>query len=230
MIIVLPCTIIICSLQRKQTAIRAIRDTLLTQSFYRSNMQQNEKLKIGLSKLSFSENMIQDIIAKLTIYAQELDTANPAYGLSAIHGYDEIIVRHILDSLAAYPELTRLKDEIVKGRKAQSGSEASNSCKNAEPFIIADIGSGGGIPGIPLAIVMSDTNFVLIERMSKRCAFLEHCVAKLQLENIKIENLELERIAQNSFDIAVFRAFRSLDKKMSRFLLRTLKNGGTLVA
>lgn len=193
-------------------------------------MNEDEKLNIGLFKLGFSESTIQDVAEKLAAYAHELETANPAYGLSAIHGYDEIIVRHILDSLAAYPELTRLKDEIIHERTALNGKEVFDSSKEADPVLIADIGSGGGIPGIPLAILMSATNFVLIERMAKRCAFLEQCVAKLQLKNVKIENVEMERIPQNSFDIAVFRAFRPLDKKMSHFLLRTLKSNGKLVA
>ena len=97
-------------------------------------------------------------------------------------------------------------------------------------FVIADIGTGGGLPGIPLALTMSDTDFVLVERMSKRCLFLENCAAVLGLKNVRIENIEAERIEQRSFDIAVFRAFRPLDKKMLRILLRTLKPCGFLAA
>jgi len=96
--------------------------------------------------------------------------------------------------------------------------------------VIADIGSGGGLPGIPLAITMPDTNFVLAERMSKRCAFLENCAAIIGLKNVRVQNIEAERIEPNSFDIAVFRAFRPLDNKMLKVLLRTLKDGGVLAA
>jgi 16S rRNA (guanine527-N7)-methyltransferase len=66
--------------------------------------------------------------------------------------------------------------------------------------------------------------------MSKRCVFLENCRAVLQLENVTVKTLEAERVPQNSFDIVVFRAFRPLEKKMIRVLLRILKPNGKLAA
>lgn len=178
-------------------------------------MNNENKLHIGLQKLGFSTQAIQQISEKLTAYANELHTNNHLYGLTAIHDYDEIIVRHILDSLAAYDELQNIKNAVYE---------------HETPFFIADIGSGGGIPGIPLAIAMSDIDFVLIERMAKRCAFLEHCVSALDLKNVTIENKEVERIEQNRFDIVVFRAFRPFEKKILRVLLRILKDNGVLLA
>ena len=66
--------------------------------------------------------------------------------------------------------------------------------------------------------------------MSKRCVFLENCAAVLGLKNVRIVNTQLERLENAQFDIAVFRAFRPLDKKTLRFLLRILKNDGFLAA
>ena len=66
--------------------------------------------------------------------------------------------------------------------------------------------------------------------MSKRCLFLENCVALLGLSNVTVENIELERVPQESFDISVLRAFRPLEYKMTKKLLRVLKHGGYLAA
>ncbi|MDE6720385.1 MAG: 16S rRNA (guanine(527)-N(7))-methyltransferase RsmG, partial [Treponemataceae bacterium] len=119
--------------------------------------------------------------------------------------------------------------EKISAESAQS--QSSESKKNeSEKITIADIGSGGGLPGIPLAAAFPQFNFVLVERMSKRCAFLENVRALLGLENVRIENSELEKIPHESFEIATFRAFRPLEKKMLSNLLAVLKKGGALAA
>ncbi len=179
-----------------------------------------DTLKQGLEEIGFSQEEINNGIEKLIGYAKELQIGNDEYGLTAIVDYDEIIIRHILDSLVAVPHLLTLKSEILSKRENESQN----------PFIIADIGSGGGIPGIPLAIMMQDTQFVLAERMTKRCRFLEYCKEKLNLQNISVETIEAERIEQKRFDLVVFRAFRPLEKKMTRVLLRITKEDGALAA
>ena len=92
------------------------------------------------------------------------------------------------------------------------------------------------MPGIPLAaaFLCSDSNpnvkFQLVERMQKRCSFLENCCALLDLKNVEIKNLEAEKVPVDSFDIITFRAFRPLDEKMTKTLLRMVKSGGVLCA
>ena len=66
--------------------------------------------------------------------------------------------------------------------------------------------------------------------MEKRCAFLENCAAILGLKNVTVVNSEAERIAENSYDLITFRAFRPLDKKMTKTLLRIVKPDGVLCA
>ena len=174
----------------------------------------------GLEKIGFTAEEINKSQEKLVGYAKELQNGNDQYGLTAIVDYDEIIIRHILDSLVAIPKIKEIKQSIL----------ASRENFDANDFTIGDIGSGGGIPGIPLASVLEDTKFILAERMTKRCAFLNHCKNSLRLENITVETIEAERIEQKRFDMIVFRAFRPLDKKMTRVLLRILKDDGVLVA
>ncbi len=183
----------------------------------------NDILQQGLEKIGFSQDEIKAGIETLIMYAKELQNGNDEYGLTAIVDFEEILVRHILDSLVAVPHLKTLQTKILE---SQSCLEEAGK----DSFVIADIGSGGGIPGIPLAIMLPDTQFVLAERMTKRCSFLNYCKEKLNLVNVIVETVEAERIEQKRFDIVVFRAFRPLEKKMTRVLLRILKDDGYFVA
>jgi 16S rRNA (guanine527-N7)-methyltransferase len=172
-------------------------------------------LKDGLLALHFSSEEIPVVQEKLEGYIRELMLFNAAYDLVGADNQDQIIVNHILDSLSAWKYIQEMALERQAG---------------GQQVLIADIGSGGGLPGIPLAIALPQFQFVLVERMSKRCAFLENCAAVLCLRNVQVENLQAEQVEASSFDIATFRAFRPLDKKMIRTLLRTIKTDGILAA
>ena len=168
------------------------------------------KLVQGLQKLNFPQEQIERLAPLMESYISELLLFNSAYNLVNTNDREEIAVRHILDSLSAARHIKALADERAA--------------------TIADIGSGGGLPGIPLAAALPQYNFALVERMSKRCAFLENASAILGLKNVVVKNLELEKTPAASFDIATFRAFRPLDNKMLKSLLAVLKPGGFLAA
>lgn len=174
-------------------------------------------LKQGLEELGFSAELIERVLPKLQSYVNELELFNSAYDLVGADNQQDIVVRHILDSLAPYSHLKSLIAELKELSQTDS-------------IEVADVGTGGGLPGIPLAIVFDDIHFTLVERMTKRCSFLENCCAVLQLKNVTVKTLEAERVPQNSFDLVVFRAFRPLEKKMIRVLLRILKPNGKLAA
>ena len=70
----------------------------------------------------------------------------------------------------------------------------------------------------------------LVERMSKRCGFLEKCVSVLKLSNVQVLENQAEFVTPKSFDIVTFRAFRPLERKMTKKLLRLRKEGGILAA
>lgn len=173
-----------------------------------------DKLKDGLFQCGIEEEMIESVSAKMEAYIKEIILFNSAYNLTNTSDHDELVIRHILDSLSAYKPLKELAAKL----------------KDNQGFCFADIGSGGGLPGIPLAACFPDFEFKLVERMSKRCAFLENCAAILGLKNVKVLNLEAEKVPENSIDIAVFRAFRPLDQAMTKTLLRLTKKGGYLAA
>ena len=172
-------------------------------------------LKEGLIQCGIQKERVEEVSAKIETYIKEIILFNSAYNLTNTSDHDELVIRHILDSLAAYKPLSSLAHKLSKDNPL---------------FTIADIGSGGGLPGIPLSIVFPEYNFSLVERMSKRCAFLENCAAILGLKNVKVYNLEAEKVDEEAFDIVVFRAFRPLDVDMTKTLLRLTKTGGYLAA
>ncbi len=170
-----------------------------------------QKLAEGLEKLGFTGPDAQELGRKMELYINEIQLFNSAYNLVDAKDKDELITRHILDSLAGAAVIRRIAEAKEKP-------------------VIGDIGSGGGLPGIPLAAALPGYSFRLIERMSKRCAFLENCAAILGLPNVTVINQEAEKAEKQSIDIAVFRAFRPLDAKMTRTLLALLKHDGVLAA
>lgn len=175
----------------------------------------NDKLISGLELLRFSADEIPTMEEKINSYIRELEMFNKAYNLVNAQNRDEIISAHILDSLAGVATIRQL---------AESMASADTSAT------IADIGSGGGLPGIPLAIALPHLQFVLVERMAKRCAFLENVAAVLSLKNVRVMQSELERVDSTQFDVVTFRAFRPLDAHFAKELLRVTKTRGSLVA
>ena len=166
----------------------------------------------GLISCGIPEKTAEPLADKMEAYIKEIILFNSAYNLTNTSDRDELAVRHIFDSLAAWGKIK----ELAKGT-------------------IADIGSGGGLPGIPLAAAFAASGietvrFELVERMEKRCAFLENCAAILGLKNVTVVNSEAERIIDEAYDLITFRAFRPLDKKMTRTLLRIVKPDGLLCA
>ena len=172
----------------------------------------SDLLQKGLKEFGFLDEEIPSLCQKMESYIKELILFNSAYNLTNTSDHDELVTRHILDSLSAAQNIKKIAEKIASDVK------------------IADIGSGGGLPGIPLAAAFPQFNFFLIERMAKRCAFLENCAAILGLKNVTVWNKEAEKVPAESFDISVFRAFRPLDEKMIKTLLSLTKTGGFLAA
>ena len=172
------------------------------------------RLEEGCEKLGLPVDENQ--IAALNSYIDAVMEFNQGYNLMKAETRDELAVNHVLDSLAPYSHIASIIEEI--------GS------KKGFPLSIADIGSGGGCPGIPLAVLFSDQNFTLVERMEKRCVFLEDTVRRLNLKNTKILCTQAVNVPPESFDIEVFRAFHPFDKQTAKLLLGMLKKGGVAMA
>jgi 16S rRNA (guanine527-N7)-methyltransferase len=191
----------------------------------------NSILSEGINALRQSDGDIDTLIAPrqdvvlslLTGYIAEIELFNPAYGLVGTKDTQELIIKHILDSLAPLGIMYRLLTARI---------QTANS--NAVPCV-ADVGSGAGLPGIPLAITLPQVNFTLIERMGRRAGFLRNTQATLGLANITVAEGEMEKIGRkptmtSRFSLVVFRAFRPLDPKILKGLFRFCGTGGILMA
>jgi 16S rRNA (guanine527-N7)-methyltransferase len=167
-------------------------------------MSQNETAATVLEK-NFDEKL-----AKLCRYIEEIELFNPAYGLVGTNNTEELIIKHILDSLAPLGII----------------AETLNQFDNP---LLADAGSGAGLPGIPLAICL-DQPFTLIERMGRRAGFLRNTLAVLGLDNTEVEEKDVEKARPNRYSLITFRAFRPLDTAMLKTLFKLLVPGGVLAA
>lgn len=151
-------------------------------------------------------------VADLELFLQEMGRWNQVHNLTAIEGEKDSIRLHLIDSIAVLPVL----------RQFLPGSSPK----------IADLGSGGGLPAIPIAIVQPEWQLSLIEAIRKKTAFLQHVRGKLKLKNIevlceRVEDAAVQQPAQ--FDAVISRAFTNL----ARFLelsLPFLKPDGLVFA
>jgi 16S rRNA (guanine(527)-N(7))-methyltransferase GidB len=166
----------------------------------------------------------EEVISRLTRYINEIELFNEAYGLVGAANTEELIIKHILDSLAPLGIISRLL-----AVKCLTENCLAETCA-ADRTQIADAGSGAGLPGIPLAIVMPNFDFTLIERMGRRAGFLWNTKASLGISNITVEESELEKTAPSRFHLVTFRAFKPLDSKLLKTLFKTCAKGGIIAA
>lgn len=142
--------------------------------------------------LSFLEGQYQQLFA----YLDEIELWNPSYRLVGAEG-DELVVKHLLDSLSAVPTL-----QAVIRRKGWE-----NCC-------FCDVGSGAGLPGIPLAIAFPDMPFTLIERMGRRVGFLRNALAVARLsQRVEVLQADVSEV-KKKFNLVTFRAFHPLQDVM----------------
>ncbi|MDR2028550.1 MAG: 16S rRNA (guanine(527)-N(7))-methyltransferase RsmG [Treponema sp.] len=150
-----------------------------------------------------------EVLGLLNRYIEEIELFNPAYGLVGAKDRRDLVVKHILDSLCPLGIVFRL---------LQGGGP------------VADVGSGAGLPGIPLAIALGDCPFTLIERMGRRAGFLRNTLAVLGLSHVTVEEGEMEKAPAGRFSLITLRAFRPLEPPILKGLFRLLLPGGVLAA
>ena len=94
---------------------------------------------------------------------------------------------------------------------------------------VADVGSGAGLPGIPMAIALPEARFVLIEPMERRSTWMLEVIQELGLTNVEVRRARAEEVLDLKFDIVTARAVAALDKLL-RLTVPLLKPGGSLIA
>lgn len=147
---------------------------------------QHNALTIGLTQMGLTVSLEQR--AQLIAYLKFLQKWNKTYNLTSITQFEKMIAYHLLDSLSVSPYLT-----------------GEN---------IADVGSGAGLPGIPLSIYFPRKHFTLIESVGKKTRFMSHVVRELKLPNVRVVNARAEDTQEyqmkNAFDTMIARAVASV--------------------
>ncbi|TYJ38539.1 hypothetical protein E1A91_A05G449500v1 [Gossypium mustelinum] len=140
--------------------------------------------------------------------------------LTAVNEVNEVMQRHIEDSLAIIPPIQ---------------NSYISSCNNSfDNLRIVDVGSGAGLPGLVLAVACPGWEVTLVESMNKRCLFLEHAVSLIGLSNVQVVRERAEKLGQDSnfrerFDVAVARAVAEM-KVLAEYCLPLVRVGGLFVA
>ncbi len=146
-------------------------------------------LLVGIKglNLTLSDNQCQQLLA----FVKLIEKWNKAYNLTAIRQREEMVQLHLLDSLAVLPYL--------EGKR------------------IIDIGTGAGLPGIPLAVCLPEVEFVLLDSNAKKTRFVQQAVMELKLANAKVCNDRVEQHRPAAlFDTVLTRAFASLPDTLAK--------------
>ena len=136
-------------------------------------------------------------------YAEALARDGETFGLLGPREYPRLWTRHVLNS-------------AVVAELVPAGAT------------VADVGSGAGLPGIPMAIAQPEANFTLIEPMERRSSWLKEQVVELGLTNVKVVRARAEEVGE-VFDIVTARAVKALPQLLQMCVPMT-KNGGQIIA
>lgn len=165
-------------------------------------IQAESLLRQGLAELPLaaSENQVQQLLSFLRLLLKW----NRVYNLTAIDRAEDMVGLHLLDSLAVLPHL---------------GGER-----------ILDVGTGAGLPGIPLALFETTRQFVLLDSNAKKTRFVTQAVIELGLRNVRVEHARIEQYAPDEgFDRVICRAYAALPEILDQ-TRRLLRRGGQILA
>lgn len=165
-------------------------------------MIARDVLQDGVAALGLSLEEAQ--LAQLSAFAAQLEKWNRVYNLTALREPGEILTHHLLDSLAIVPHIPH--------------------------GALLDVGTGGGFPGVPIAIAQPARRVALLDSSDKKTSFLRQIKGLLALENVSVYCHRVEAwAAPVAYDVIVSRAFSSLRVFVER-CARLLQPGGTLLA
>ena len=167
-----------------------------------SRIELIEQLGQGLTDLNITRDRAAE--AQLIRYIELISQWNRVFNLTAIRDLDAMVTRHILDSLT-------LK-LFIEGQT------------------VLDVGTGAGLPGIPLSIMMPDVQFVLLDSNQKKTRFLQQTVYQLRLKNVRVVHQRVEEFRTDSlFEVILSRAFSTL-REYLYFSKHLIKPHGQILA
>mgnify|MGYP003582387317 CR=1 FL=1 len=146
-------------------------------------MDNKQKLQEGLQQMGITLSTAQQLM--LLEYVSLLQKWNSTYNLTALRNPSQMISHHILDSLTLLPYVQDAKT-------------------------LMDVGSGGGMPGIPTAICRPDLQITLLDSNTKKTTFLQQAVIELGLHNVTVASGRVEAMHDKNVDVVTSRAFAEL--------------------
>jgi 16S rRNA (guanine527-N7)-methyltransferase len=173
-----------------------------------------QRLMDGASALGLRLTPTQQ--ASFQLYYEELVIWNQKFNLTAIIEYEQVQIRHFLDSLSC---LLARETRLTLGRPGAK---------------MIDVGAGAGFPGLPLKLVCPATRLTLLEATGKKVTFLEHVVQRLGVQTVTAINARAEELAHDfahreQYDLALARAVAELPV-VAEYTLPFCKVGGWVVA
>jgi 16S rRNA (guanine527-N7)-methyltransferase len=170
-------------------------------------LEQREALRTGAAALGLdlNEGQCQGLLDYLAL----LQKWNQVYNLTAVRRPGEMVTHHLLDSLAVLPALRR----HLVGRAAR----------------VLDVGSGGGLPGVVLAILEPGLDVTCVDAVGKKATFIRQVAVELKLPNLSAVHARVEDLRLPPFDVITSRAFASL-ADFTRLTRHLLKEGGVWMA
>ena len=131
-------------------------------------------------------------VSQLLAYVDLLQRWNATYNLTAVREREAMLTQHLLDCLAIVPSVRRALQAVEAGAR------------------VLDVGSGGGLPGIVLAVMAGDLNVTCVDTVGKKVAFVQQVALSLGLRNLVSVHGRVEQLRLSAFDLIVARAFASL--------------------
>lgn len=170
-------------------------------------LEQRELLAAGARALGLSVSDEQ--CDALLAYQAMLIKWNQVYNLTAVRKPADMLTHHLLDSLSV---LVPLQRHLV-GRPAR----------------MLDVGSGGGLPGVVLAIMLPELDVTCVDTVGKKASFIRQVAAELKLRNLSAAHARVEDLHLKAFDVITSRAFASL-ADFTRLTQHLLSGGGVWMA
>ncbi|MBI4215926.1 MAG: 16S rRNA (guanine(527)-N(7))-methyltransferase RsmG [Chloroflexi bacterium] len=181
--------------------------------------------ELAKGALKFGVALSPQQLAQFEVYYRKLETWNQRVNLTSIQGYREVQVGHFLDSLSI---CLALRDGPWGLGLEQAPPQEQGT------FSLIDVGTGAGLPALPLKIAFPHLRVTLVDSVAKKTAFLTHLLAALGLNDVSVKTERAETLARHpdhreSYDLAVSRAVASLPTLLE-LSLPFLRVGGVMVA